>query len=135
MDAPPLDLSDILENLSNLHNLEEFTIAFPIFIKPEFMAKRASSPKPFQLTSLKRLVLKETKPNGALQQNYLPFDGLAWCRTIHAVFPNLEELSIRTLTQDRLNAIQAHVHLWCLRKCSLDYDVVFSDEGLYKESD
>jgi len=114
------DLSDILVNLSNLHELEALTIYFPIDIKPQFMANRVSTPNPFQLTTVKRLDLTHT-PIVQYDMPSPPIDGLAWCRAIHAVFPNLEELSLRALNEDSLNAIQAHVHLLRLKKCSLVY--------------
>ena len=113
---PPV-LSDILENLSNLRKLEELVISFPIDIKPQFMTKRASTQNPLQLTSVKRLVLRDTFE--ALVTDLPPIDGLTWCRAIHSVFPELEELSVRALTEDRLNAIQAHVRLLGPTKCSL----------------
>ena len=97
--------------------MEALTIYFPIDIKPQFMAKRASTPNPFQLTSVSRLYLTNV-PKGLFAMPSPPIDGLAWCRAIHAVFPNLEELSLEAITEDCFNAIHAHVHLLCLKKFS-----------------
>ena len=112
-------LSDMLENLSNLCQLEEFFITIPIYISPNFIANRATTLNPVQLASVKRLELMDTKSDSPNVPP--PIDGLVWFRAINAVFPNLEELSLRALNEDSLNAIQAYVHLLRLKKCSLVY--------------
>ena len=128
-------LSDIFKKLSELPELEELQIELLIDIKPEFMAKRVfSSSIPFQLTSVRRLVLDEERlvayeTAGAdlhefskLKQSTI--DGLAWCKAIHSVFPNLEELSVCTAFADRkklrLKAIEEHVNLLGLRKFKIE---------------
>ena len=99
----PETFLSILDNLSKLRELVELRIDFPITIKPQFMAERAFTPNPVQLKSVKRLVLDEKchfsfqlsdDDAEELEELMPPMDGLVWCRAIHAVFPNLEELTL-----------------------------------------
>ena len=112
-----MNICDIFRPLSKLHELEELHIEQLIDIKPRFMANRASARRPFRLASVKRLVLHDTIPR---RTNPRRINGLAWCEAINDIFPNLQELSLRTPIRYRLNAIQTHVHLLHLQKCCLD---------------
>ena len=102
-----------MKNVSNLTKLAELRVKLvDIRISDRFLAGQL----PNQLTSLKRLTLSEYRcfdPN--------PFDGLAWCRAIAAVFPALEELYLNNSAQQRVEAIGAHVHVLGLKKCQLNY--------------